>query len=116
MRAAVGTMMRGSALMHAHGARRAAQVLREHGLTLRQVAKLCRALLGPAAKVSFFTCDKGHSLQDLRTSCQQLLGAQARPAVIVVNAYMGSERKGGLGSVRLPSCYPTTRSSTGVGI
>ena len=75
-------------------------ILHRHGLTLRQVAKLCSSLLAGEGDVSTFTCDKGHTIHDLRSVCRARLGAgKGSTSIIIANMYMGDVSKNGLGSV-----------------
>ena len=68
-------------------------------LSCSQVAKLCSVLVGPDVDVSIYSCDKGHTLADLRRSCRVHLSARrAGTSVIIANMYMGAECKNGLGS------------------
>ena len=73
-----------------------ADVLDNHGLTLKQVGELCLGLVGVAGRVLVCSQDTGHSLADFRRACVQQLGSGG---VIIANMYMGDEAKGGIGSV-----------------
>lgn len=76
-------------------------VLDTHGLTLRQVAKLCSSLFEGAGYVRTYTCDHGHTIEDLRHTCRAWMSstAEGSPSLIIANMYMGDSSKGGLGSV-----------------
>lgn len=73
-----------------------ADVLDNHGLTLKQVGELCLGLVGVAGRVLVCSQDTGHSLADLRHACVQQLGSGG---FIIANMYMGDEARGGIGSV-----------------
>ena len=56
-------------------------------------------LVGPDVDVSIYSCDKGHTLADLRRSCRvHLSGRRAGTSVMIGNMYMGAESRNGLGS------------------
>jgi hypothetical protein len=82
-------------------------VLERHGLTLRQVAALCKALSAGAGEVSTYTCDHGHTICHLRHACRTRLASSAGASlsVIIANMYMGDVAKGGLGSVFPGMCW-----------
>jgi hypothetical protein len=75
-------------------------ILHRHGLTLRQVAKLCSSLLAGDGDVTTFSCDKGHTIHDFRSVCRARLGSgKESTSIIIANMYMGDVSKNGLGSV-----------------